>query len=72
MLFELMAIATPLLCIWCYRQGLRDGRSKGDLPPVLQPVRRKAKESKQQAYFDTIERNLDRYDGTSKGQEVVR
>lgn len=72
MLFEIIALLSPLLCIWCYRQGVRDGMNvkagKRPDPIIKRPPR---PPNKEQQYFNAIERNLEAYDGTDKHQKEV-
>lgn len=71
-ILEALILIVPALCIWCYRQGIRDGRKleKGEelekVIPALQ--RREAKESRETAEYRRILSNIDTYDGTNKGQ----
>lgn len=72
MLSNIMLCMLSLLCIWCYRQGVRDGMSakEGKPPaPLIKPLPKPP--SKEQQYFSDIERNLEAYDGTKKNQKEV-
>ena len=75
-------LATGFLCISCFIVGAKVGQtiSKQETieMPNLNPFKayreneaRKKAEMKQ-SKLDTILRNIDRYDGTSKGQEDVK
>ena len=79
---ELLTIlATGTLCIVCFFIGAKVGQkvSKGETieTPTLNPLKairerqdRKAAEEAQERY-DTILRNIERFDGTERGQEDV-
>ena len=81
MVIALYIALTGFLNIACFFIGAKVGQtvSKGEKVemPNLNPVKtyqanRAKKEIKmQQDKFDTILRNIDRYDGTAKGQEDV-
>ena len=80
---EVLLIAvTGLLCVICLVIGVKVGQtvSKGEKVemPNLNPFKaireneaRKKAEIEQEK-INTVLRNIDRYDGTSKGQEDVR
>ena len=60
------------LCVHCYRMGLRDGMhmQAGKVPePVQMPVKATVKRTDK---YDAILANIDAYDGTGKGQRVVK
>lgn len=81
----LLVLAVGTLCIVCFFVGAKVGQavSNGERieTPELNPVKafkehqeRKAAEiehDKEQSRIDTIMRNIEAYDGTSKGQEDV-
>ena len=80
-----MAVAlvaeTALMCIICFIIGVKVAQivSKGEeitikAPNPLQAYREheaKREAQKEQERLDTIMRNIEKYDGTSKGQEDV-
>lgn len=77
----LLLLTTGFLCIACFIVGAKVGQTiiKGEKveTPNLNPFKayrenqaRKEAEMKQDK-IDTILRNIDRYDGTSRGQEDV-
>ena len=78
----LTILMTGTLCCVCFLIGAKIGQkvSKGEAVelPSVNPInaireRRGNKEAEMQAdKFDTILRNIERYDGTGKGQEDVR
>ena len=60
------------LCVYCYRLGLRDGMhvQEGIAPePAKMPLKATVKRTDK---YDTILANIDAYDGTGKGQRVVK
>jgi hypothetical protein len=69
-----LSILTPLLCILAYRQGIKDGRaiiSNTPLQTLVRPPR--ASQSDQEVLrLNKILSNIDNYDGTGKGQEVIK
>lgn len=81
----LLVLTVGTLCIVCFLFGAKVGQavSNGERieTPELNPVKafkehqeRKAAEiehDKEQSRIDTIMRNIEAYDGTSKGQEDV-
>jgi hypothetical protein len=77
----LIVLTTNLLCIACLVIGIKIGQKtiKGEEIelPSLDPMKaiREHKERKkvdsEQNRFDAIMRNIDRYDGTSAGQEEI-
>lgn len=77
----LLVLVVGALCIGCFYIGAKVGQTvaKGkdiELPSVnLMQAVRERQEKKQaqmeQDKFDTIMRNIEAYDGTSKGQEDV-
>lgn len=79
MLSDVLAVVLALglcgmavLCVHCYRMGLRDGMhmQAGKVPePVQMPVKATVKRTDK---YDTILANIDAYDGTGKGQRVVK
>lgn len=77
----LLALTIGVLCIVCFITGAKVGQtvSKGETieTPNLNPVKaiqehqaRKEAEAERNK-IDTIMRNIDSYDGTSRGQEDV-
>jgi hypothetical protein len=72
--FVVLAILAPILCVWCYRAGLRDGRHLKEGKP-LEPIRplidiqRPAAPTEDK--YDIILDNINNYDGTSRGQKEV-
>lgn len=77
----LIVLATGALCMGCFFIGAKVGQSvaKGErinvpsvnpLKAVIEHKQRKEAEMEQDRK-DTILRNIDRYDGTAKGQEDV-
>lgn len=60
-----------VLCVGCYRMGLRDGmRAKDGAPPA--PIRRESARVKaDNSRYDAILKNIDAYNGTSAGQKKV-
>jgi hypothetical protein len=76
MIYALIALSilTPLLCILAYRQGVKDGRaiiSNTPLQPLIQPPRA-SKDNPEAVRLDKILANIDNYDGTGKGQVVIK
>mgnify|MGYP000071026695 FL=1 len=79
MLSDVLAVVLALglcgmavLCVHCYRMGLRDGMhmQAGKVPePVQMPVKATVKRADK---YDAILANIDAYDGTGKGQRVVK
>jgi len=79
MLSDVLAVVLALglcgmavLCVHCYRMGLRDGMhmQAGKVPePVQMPVKATVKRTDK---YDAILANIDAYDGTGKGQRVVK
>jgi hypothetical protein len=77
----LIILAVGALCIGCFCVGAKVGQavSKGEKVemPTVNPIKaiKEHNEKKQadmeQAKLDTIMRNIERYDGTSRGQEDV-
>lgn len=77
----LIVLATGTLCIVCFLIGAKVGQtvSKGEdiKTPNLNPLtaytehRVKKEAEMEQNRLDTILRNIEGYDGTSKGQEDV-
>lgn len=73
---------TGFFCICCFTLGVKVGQTviKGEKveTPTLNPFKayrenEARKEAKiKQDKLDTVLRNIDRYDGTSKGQEDVK
>lgn len=78
----LTILVTGTICCVCFFIGAKIGQkvSKGEavVLPSVNPIdalreRRGNKEAQMQAdKYDTILRNIERYDGTAKGQEDVR
>lgn len=78
----LTILMTGTLCCVCFLIGAKVGQkvSKGEAVelPSVNPIRaikesREQKEAEmEQDKLDTILRNIERYDGTGKGQEDVR
>ena len=77
-----LILITGFLCIACFIVGANVGQtvSKGEkfdvpnlnpLKAVKENQRRKVAEQEQDK-LNTVLRNIERYDGTSKGQEDVR
>ena len=65
-------ISTEAYNAYCYRLGLRDGMhvQEGIAPePAKMPVKATVKRTDK---YDTILANIDAYDGTGKGQRVVK
>ena len=66
-----------IVCIFIGRYLGKREAGKKDMPSVVNPVKvlKKHKESKEEQYerqrTEIIMRNIDRYDGTSMGQEDV-
>ena len=77
----LLVLAVGTLCIVCFFVGAKVGQtvSKGETieTPTLNPMkliqehREKKAAEEEQSKIDTILRNVERYDGTSHGQEDV-
>lgn len=77
----LTILITGALCVACFFVGAKVGQkaSKGEpieLPKVdpLQPIRERQERKQAQAEqekYDAIMRNIENYDGTSRGQEDV-
>lgn len=77
----LSVIVTGVLCIACFYIGAKVGQMtvKGqDIPvPTVNPMKiykekqDKREADKEQAKIDTILQNIDRYDGTSVGQQDI-
>lgn len=77
----LTVVATAFVCVCCFVIGAKVGQkvSKGeDIPlPSVDPLKayreREARKEakKEQDKVDTILQNIERYDGTSNGQEDV-
>ena len=77
----LLALAVGTLCIACFLIGAKVGQkvSKGEAIEMhsVNPIKavKEHKEHKEaemeQNKLDTIMRNIERYDGTSRGQEDV-
>ena len=77
----LLALVVGTLCIACFFVSAKVGQtvSKGEpveLPEVnpmklIQERREKKAAEEEQSKIDTILRNVERYDGTSHGQEDV-
>jgi hypothetical protein len=69
-----LSLFSPLLVILAYRQGIKDGRaiiSNTPLRPLIQPPRA-PKDNPEAVRLDKILANIDNYDGTGKGQEVIK
>lgn len=74
-------LATGVLCITCFLVGAKVGQqvSKGEdiKTPTINPMEKiREKQDKRQAEaeqhrIDAIMRNIERYDGTSAGQEDI-
>lgn len=79
--YAILMLATGALCIGCFFVGAKVGQkvSKGEevtLPTVnpfevYQQHRAKQESQEKQDRLDTIMRNIENYDGTSRGQEDV-
>ena len=79
--YAIVMLATGALCIGCFFVGARVGQkvSKGEevTLPTINPMeayrQHTAKQEAQaeQNRIDTILRNIENYDGTSRGQEDV-
>ena len=77
----LLVLTVGTLCIACFFVGAKVGQtvSKGETieTPTLNPMkliqehREKKAAEEEQSKIDTILRNVERYDGTSHGQEDV-
>ena len=77
----LLTLAVGTLCIVCFFVGAKVGQTvvkgediKVEIPNPFEANREKhdKKEAKrEQDRIDTIMRNIERYDGTSRGQEEV-
>lgn len=70
----LLALLPAALCLWAYRQGLRDGMGKaGGKPPapIVRPRGKQPKETPEERRLRQIMANVEAYDGTSKGQKEV-
>lgn len=79
----LIIIVVGALCIISFAVGAKVGQrvSKGqpvELPSIPNPIRAirehedKREAKREQDRYETIMRNIERYDGTSSGQEEVR
>ena len=77
----LLILTVGALCIACFFVGAKVGQkvAKGEpieakLPNPMKAIREhedKKEAERQQDRFDTIMRNIEAYDGTSRGQEEV-
>ena len=77
----LLVLITGALCVACFFVGAKVGQmaSKGEtieLPKIdpMQPIRERQERKQAQAEqekYDAIMRNIENYDGTSRGQEDV-
>jgi hypothetical protein len=77
----LIVFVTGALCIGCFFVGAKVGQSvaKGEpiKAPSLNPIKairehqEREEAEMEQKRIDTIMRNVERYDGTSRGQEDV-
>lgn len=77
----LIVLVTGALCIGCFFVGAKVGQTvaKGEpiKAPNLNPIKairehqEREEAEREQKRIDTIMRNADRYDGTSRGQEDV-
>ena len=75
MLSNILICLMAVLCVACYRLGLRDGRAMKDDAPLPQAVKlpRKApRPTERDLYYNTILKNIDAYDGTGAGQQEVK
>lgn len=77
----LLILAVGTLCIVCFFVGAKVGQTvakgedlKVEIPNPFEAVRErndKKEAEREQDRIDTIMRNIERYDGTSRGQEEV-
>jgi hypothetical protein len=82
MTYALLILLTGFLCIACFITGAKLGQtvSKGkeiELPSINPVKAYKENQARKQAdmkqnKLDTILRNIERYDGTPRGQEEVK
>lgn len=69
-----LAVLCPLLAIWAYRQGIRDGqaiRTQEPLRPLIRPLQRATQANPEAERLGRILANIESYDGTGKGQRRV-
>lgn len=72
LIFALAMCGMAVLCVRCYRLGLRDGMGakEGKMP---EPVRSMGRATVKKAdKYDDILANIDAYDGTGKGQRAIK
>lgn len=79
LLFSVIVLAImPFFCVWCFYAGFKLGKKEQIPVPKVESPKVKAekrKRSKEQDEFirrqNKLMRNLENYDGSSKGQEKI-
>ena len=70
----LLALLPAGLCLWAYRQGIRDGMAKESGIPPEPVARAKGKprgQTAEERRMQQIMADVEAYDGTSRGQKEV-
>ena len=65
-----IALAMPFICIWCFIQGIKFGKT--EKVPEIKPRKKATKREKAEIERNNkILNNIANYDGTSNGQEKI-
>ena len=70
-LFAIMCILLPTMSYWAFIEGMKCAKSDVKVPN-LPKIRKKPKQTAENARLNDILSNIEAYDGTSNGQKEIK